>query len=412
MKTKKILIVGGGASGLCAAIMARRKGYEVTIVDKNDTMGKKLLLTGSGRCNFFNKDMDLRYFHSTDPALISSFVDLETIKEVLPFFKSIGILPEDRDGYLYPSTLQASTLREALIYEAENLGCTFLPSFDVQKIEKKKDLFYIYSPDVVLTSDYVVIAAGSKSYPKTGSDGDSYKLASSFGHTIREVYPSLVPLKGVGSYFKRWDGVRMKASLTARTDTSILSTSNGEVQFTDYGLSGICVFNLSGEINRSLHQGKKVFIDINFLYTYGITTMEEALSFFNERAHILSKRNLRIFLEGLFPYKLVPLFIEKASLSKEQVYADLSLDEKKRLVNLLLSFTVPIQESLAFNRSQTSVGGISLLEVDSSSMESKLEKGLYILGEALDIDGDCGGYNLGFAWISALKMGKSLEEVK
>ena len=321
MQTKKILIVGGGATGLCAAIVARRKGYLVTVVDKNDVMGKKILLTGSGRCNFFNRDMDLSHFHSSDPSLLASFIDQETIKEVLPFFKSIGILPEEREGYLYPSTFQASTLREALIYEAENLGCTLIPSFNVQKIEKKEGQFLVSSDKEVLTCDYVVLAAGSKSYPKTGSDGDAYRFASSFGHTIREVYPALVPLKGVGSYFKRWDGVRWKASLVARTITSVLGSSSGEVQFTDYGLSGICIFNLSGEVNRALHQGNAVFVDINFLSTYGLTTEEKALSFFDSRAHELSKRNLRLFLEGLFPYKLVPLFIEKASLNKEEEYS-------------------------------------------------------------------------------------------
>ena len=406
---KQLLIIGGGASGLTCAIVARRRGYQVNVVEKNDRFAKKILMTGAGRCNYWNQEMTLTHFHSSEHDYLPAFLNEEDFSKVLPFLDSIGIVPKMKEGYYYPSTYQASTVREALIYEATQLGVELVSSFEVTKIEKKNHRFYVYHNDRVLESDWVVLASGSNSGLKD-KNNLLLSVATSFGHTIIPLLPSLVPLKGKGNFFARWDGVRAPVTVSYQVDHQIMRKEHGEVQFTDYGVSGICVFNLSGEINRFLKQGKEVLLQLNFLETYGCTSLTEALSFLEERSHKLSLRSVRILLEGLFHYKLVPLFLDKAQISMEKPYLDLTTEEKSRLASLLLSFPLWITESLSFERSQVTSGGISLAEVDSFTLESLKVKGLYFTGEVLNIDGDCGGYNLGFAWLSGIKVAEGLED--
>ncbi len=405
---QRVVVIGGGPAGITCAIEAKKRGFEVTILEKNNMLGKKILLTGNGRCNYWNQDMSLEHYLTSNRTLLPQLITEDNLRDTYNFLEGIGLVPKIKDGYYYPSSNQASTVREALVHEVEYYGIEVLYNFEVTKVEKEKDIFKISSKDKTIDANYLILSNGSCAYPKTGSDGSSYYLAKSLGHNIIKVLPSLVPLKSQGNFLTKWDGVRVEAIVTSSENDIKLETEQGEVQLTKEGVSGICIFNLSGAIVRSLDQGNKITLQINFLPWLSNLNLNELVSYFDERATILTPRSLRIFLENLLPYKLVPIFLTKANLQGDAMWRDLTYFQKETLVKVLSEFYLPITGSLSFDRGQVCTGGIPLDEIDLDTMESKKVKGLYLVGELLDVTGKCGGYNLGFAFLSGLKAGRNV----
>ncbi len=397
----KVVVVGGGVSGLIASIVASQK-HEVILLEANDKCGKKILLTGNGKCNYWNQDIHIRNY-DTD-----HYDNLDTIlknqEEVYSFLESIGIYPKIKNGYYYPYSNQASSVRTILIKELERRKVKVIYQFKVEKIQKEENQFILKSSNQELACDQVILATGGKACPKTGSDGSGYFLAESFHHCIDKVTPSLVPLKANDSSLKDWDGVRCDSKVSLYIDNQKIKEEVGEIQLTDYGVSGICIFNLSGCATRSLEQKKAVSLHINFL-----PSLETDFdNWFQARNKQIPNHTLEELLESILPYKLMLVLFKKSGIRKEDSWDTLSEEKKAQFIKTITDYELEITESLSFDRCQVTAGGVSLSEINPNTMESLIIPHLYLVGELLDVDGKCGGFNMAFAFISGYIAGRSI----
>ena len=397
----EVIIVGAGASGLTCAITLARKGNIVTVLEKLSDSAKKILSTGNGRCNYWNTDFDNKNFYSKNDQFINSINTVENRKEVMDYFESLGVVPAIKNGYYYPSSMQASSIRDLLLFECNKLGVKIINDSNVVDAKKENNKFIVNTSNKTYFSDYLVIATGSYAYYKDKTNG--YDICKSFGHSIIPVLPSLVQLIGNDNFYKDWAGVRSNANVSIYVDDKYIKDEDGEIMLTDYGISGICVFNLSGIANRALYDNKKVNILINFL-----PDIDNLYELLESRNNTVSNRNIDMFLEGLLNYKLIDIILKRSNIDKNKKYNDLSEEQKNSLINNIQKFNVSIIDSKSFDNAQVCTGGINTEEIDSNTMESKLCKGLYIIGEVVDVDGICGGYNLGFAWLSGIIAGRSV----
>ena len=406
---KKIVIVGGGASGLVTAIYAKSKNNEVIILEKNDICGKKILATGNGRCNYYNDNQDLTNYYSTDKECLNKILTDDNLSEVVKLFDELGIIPKKRNGYYYPLSNQASSVRNILVSKVEKLGIKIVNNFIVEKVIKEKDKFIIYSKKDSIYADKVVIATGSFASVKNKEEVVGYKILKSFNHKIENVLPTLVQLKANEKYFKKWNGVRSDVCLKLFEDGNLIRKEYGEIQLTDYGISGICTFNISGYVSRGLSNNKSEIVKIDFLPTIG-DNKTELLEFLDSRNNLLNSNNLLDFFEGILNIKLIETILEVSKINVNRKYSSLSSSEKLVLASNIKEFKLKITGTNDFYRAQTCTGGVSLNEIKLDSMESKLVKDLYIVGELVDVDGVCGGYNLTFAWLSGILAGSDIND--
>ena len=407
---QEIVIIGGGASGLVAAITAARKGKKVTILEKNNIIGKKILVTGNGRCNYFNQDQNIEHYRSQNPELLEKIITKSNLEKVLQFFEEIGIEPKIKNGYYYPYSNQAVSIQNALITEINNLDIEIKNEIEVKEIKKQNNKFVITTNEQNITADKVIIATGSKSAPKTGSDGIGYEICKKFGHTIIKPLPALVQLKGNEKYFKEWNGIRADVTISLYENNKQIAHETGEIQLTDYGISGICVMNLSGRVARGLYNGKKEYVKINFLEGLNIKTLEQFVEFMNKRNNTMKNRTISELLEGIINYKLVNVLLKKSKMTNTLKWNQLSDEQKLELAKNIVELKLDITDTNSFDKSQVCSGGVPLNEIDTNTMESQKTKGLYIIGELLDCDGDCGGYNLTWAWITGMIAGNYVGE--
>ena len=400
---KEVVIVGGGASGLTAAITAARNGKDVTIIERNNKCGKKILITGNGRCNFWNTDVDLSHFHSSTPNLLKEFITDERKNSILKFFDSLGLTYKTKNGYYYPFSNQAFTVENALLSECKKLNIKIINDITVEKIIKK-DCFIINPDKENIKAKNIIIATGSKAAPKTGSDGLGYEISKSLGHNIITSLPSLVQLKADEPYFKNWSGIRTDVKVNLLIDHKYIKSETGEIQLTNYGLSGICIFNLSGEAAKALNQNKNVIISINFIPF--ASNPKIFLQTLNKNSY---HKTISELLEGILHYKLVDIILKKAHLKRDLLLNTLTDNELNNLIKTLTDFQIKILDTHTLEHAQVCSGGIPLTEINSKTLESLKVKNLYFTGEIIDIDGDCGGYNLGWAWISGIIAGKNVK---
>ena len=387
----KIVVVGGGFSGLVSAISAKKDNNEVIVLEKRNIVGKKILVTGNGRCNYYNEVQENKFYHSSNEEFVSNIKD--DTHMVLDFYNNLGIIPYVKDGYYYPYSKEASTIRNALEKKCNELGIKIITDYKVESIKKDNDSFIINND---ITCDKVIVGTGSIAYYKDDEQLIGYDIAKSFGHSIIKLLPSLVQLKGNGNYYKKWAGVRSDAIVSLYVDNYLINKEKGEVMLTDYGLSGICIFNLSGHASRSLDLGLDVRVDINFLPWLN----ENIYKFLENR-----DGSIEYVLSGMLNSKLVSLILELCNINKDKMFKDLSDTEKDLLVDHLLNFKVNINGVNDFDKAQVVSGGIDTKEIDKDTYESKLVKGLYFVGEILDVDAICGGYNITFATLSGIKAG-------
>ena len=400
----RIIIVGGGASGVVAAIKAKNNNNEVIIIENNDQLLKKLQLTGNGRCNYLNEDYSLSNYTSSDSSRIEQIITEKNIWSVKQFFDNIGLIYKIKNGYYYPFTNQASTVKELLINEVKEKDIKVFYNNHVEKIERKNNKFFITTNEREFYSDIVVLATGSFAYPKTGCDGSGYGILRKFGHTIVEPLPALVQLESDFPKSKKWAGVRCDVKLALIENDEVIAEEEGELQLTDYGLSGICIFNLSNYITRGLHEKKKEIISINFV-PFVETLIIPWLERYNKKNEY---RSLKELLEGFLNKKIVEVIIETSELNGNMNYGELSVSEKLKLSKYLTAFPIRITGTKGFDNCQICSGGVKLSEIDLDTMESNIVNNLYITGELLDLNGKCGGYNLTTCWISAIIAGETI----
>ncbi len=401
----KVVVIGAGASGLSAAIILKRRGIDVTLIEKNKQVGKKILVTGAGKCNYFNEDFRSCYFTSSDKMRLENIITKEHVEATKDFLRSIGIVPKIKNGYYYPSSLKAISIQNSLMTEVKNLQIPILYDTTVKRITKDKH-FSIYTNQEVIEAEVVVVATGSRAYYDTEEPSMILKSLEDLGHTVMPIYPGLVQLEAKGDYFKEWAGIRLDARLSFYSK-DIQKEVVGELQLTDYGISGICTLILSNTLVPLLKE-KNEKITINFLDPLHIYSVEEAREYLVQRNKDLPNRSLDELLDTILDYKLTNLLLK---LAKIPLHTKMTMIEKEKLdvfLKNLVSFPLTITGFKSYKNAQICLGGIAIKEINTNTMESKMVENLYIVGEALDVSGECGGYNLGFAWLSGLIAGRGV----
>ena len=464
-RKRTVAVIGGGAAGMMAAIEAARAGAIVTLIEKNPQLGKKLATTGNGRCNYTNLDMGDRIggkFRGFHPEFAEAALDVLPPEAVLDWFREIGVEPRFRGSYVYPNSDQASAVVEALREELHRLSVKVHYNAEVKSVQRVEDGFFlIQCTDAVVKADRVILAAGSKAAPKTGSNGDGYFIARKLGHTIVPYVPALCGIRCAGDAFRALAGIRTEAALELSIDGRCVDREVGELQLVDYGISGIPVFQLSRYAAYALQEGKKAVAYINFLPGFteagavrdsdrnvasgaavrnskrassasGISTIEAsttknaqnaraevsccaakaedpkdlAVQLFWQRQQRLVGRKMESFFTGLLHQKLCQLLLRMANVRPELPVTELSEKQLRSLASLSVRFKAECVEMNGFQQAQVVAGGVDTTEVDSDTMASRLVPGLYFAGEVLDIDGICGGYNLQWAWASGFVAGR------
>ena len=398
-----VIIIGAGASGIVSSIFAKRKNNNVIVLERNDKSLKKLLMTGNGRCNYMNEVYNTSKYHSEDIDIVDKIISSNNIEMVKEFFDSIGVIPKIKNGYYYPYSNQAVTIKNMLEEKAISLGVEIKYNSLVTDICKENERFVVLCNNEKLYCDNLVIATGSRAYPVTGSDGSGYKFLSNFNHTIVDVVPSLVQLTSDFKYLKLWDGVRSDVVLELFEDDKYIATESGEIQLTNYGVSGICVFNLSHYVTRGI-KNHKYTISINFV-PFIDTLITPWMDNYSKKN---SDKKLYNLLEGLLNTKLIEIILKVSNIDGNRYYNDLSNDEKLILCKNLKGLKINIIGHKSFDNSQICSGGVKLSEIDYNTFESKLVSNLYITGELLDMNGICGGYNLTTCWISGILSGRAI----
>lgn len=396
---QQIIIIGAGASGLAAGISAAREGASVTIMEHTARPGKKLLSTGNGKCNITNLQLPAGAYRGDQPDFAYPALNTFAVSQTMDFFKDLGIVLTERNGYVYPNTGQAATVLEAMLSELEHLGARIETECHVEEI--KKDLTVVTDKGK-RSGDRIILAAGSMAAPKTGSDGSGYDLARKLGHHIITPLPALVQLRCKEKWYKQAAGVRTDALVTLKTDGKTTASDRGELQITDYGISGIPVFQVSRYAAKALNEGRQVTAQLDLLPELSFSDLEKLLS---ERQKRFGYRPAEEFLHGVLNSKLTKILLKEAGITRASLVKEITTREIKNLVNCIKGFKTVIVSTNAFDQAQVCSGGVDTKEVDSVTMESKLIRGLYFSGEILDIDGICGGYNLQWAWSSGITAG-------
>jgi len=380
-----VAVIGGGASGMMSAIMAKRAGCDVVIAEKNPRIGKKILVTGNGRCNFTNIGLSCKDYNSE---FVKQAIESFTPNDVIEFFKELGMLSVVEDkGRVYPFSLQASALLDVLLMEIERLGIEILTDFDVLSINNTDNHFEITAKNSrTVVANKVIISTGGMAAPKTGSDGMGYQILKKLGHTIIKPEPALVQLKTD----KGIAGIRAYAKVKLKEKEEF-----GEVQFTTYGLSGIPIFNMS----RFAGIGDEIILDLAY-------DMENKELFSYLKARPAQK--LESYLIGILNKPLGQMLLKDCDLGKLSRNSD-SLNDKElwTITDKIKNWKFIVKGKMPWENAQVTKGGILLDEVDSKTMESKIVKNLFVTGELLNIDAPCGGYNLQWAWSSGAVAGRS-----
>ena len=381
---KRIIIVGAGAAGMLAAIHAKTKDNQVILIERNTNCGKKILITGNGKCNYLNDDFNISHYRSDNLEFLENIITEENKKLLIFEFKKIGIEPKIKNGYYYPMSNTSISIQNALLLTLKQKGIEIITNTTITDIKKINNKFILNDK---FTCDKLIIAAGSSACPKCGTDGTIYDALKPLGLKIKKPLPALVQLKSEGKFLKEWAGIRCDCELSLYENDKLIKKSIGEVQLTDYGISGICTFQLSSDCIRGLDSGKKEVIKMNFL-----PDIKDFDTFYLNRVKLLKGRNDIELFEGLINYKLLYVLFK----------------HNKNIKEALTSFSLEITGYNGFDKAQVASGGIKLTEINDN-FECKNIKDLYIVGEALDVDGDCGGYNLAFAFLSGIIAGENIK---
>ena len=405
---KQILVIGGGASGMTAAIFAARAGASVTILEHGPRLGKKILSTGNGRCNLTNLHMGAEYFRGGEGGRAAAgFVSQALVRFGGPvtraFFGGLGLVTKDKNGYVYPRSEQASAVLDLLLTEVRRLGIRVVTDCGPETILARPGTagFNVKTPDGSFACDRLILAAGSKAAPVTGSDGSGYALAGALGYRIVKPLPALVQLRCREKYYKRLQGIRTDGAVTLKVDGKEAARDAGEIQLTDYGISGIPVFQVSRFAAVALDQGRRVEAVLDLCPEFS----------FGEVCGMLEERSQRDgltcgeMLNGWFNKKLIPVLLTQAGIAPEFAARSLKPAQIKSLASWIKGWTTQVLAVNPFANAQVCCGGVDVRQVHPRTMEGRLHRGLYFAGELLDVDGICGGYNLQWAWTSGALAG-------
>lgn len=388
---------------MMAAISAARRGANVVIIDHMDRIGKKILSTGNGKCNYTNRKQGLRYYRGENPAFVLPVFEQFGFEETVAFFQEIGIYPKEKNGYFYPASEQASAVLDVLRLELDRLHVHIETECWISGIQKTKKGFRIETNKEMFYGDCCIFACGGKAFPKSGSDGSAYSYIQGLGHTFIDVVPALVQMKAKQSFFKSIAGIRSDTLVQLYVNGNKVCEDRGEVQLTEMGISGIPSFQVSRYAAKALKEKRKVSAVLDFV---PYLSKEELYQEFERR--FLGGKNGKTCEEallGLFQKKLIPVFLKETQISLHEPAGTVSKKKLSKLAELCKHMEIDIMDTKGFDSAQVSAGGVNTAEIDGGTMESLLVPGLYFAGEVIDIDGMCGGYNLQWAWSSGYVAG-------
>ena len=414
-----IAIIGAGASGLAAAVAAAPNA-SVCVYEKQNMAGKKLLVTGNGKCNLLNEEQDMGHFHSRNPEEAQEVLSRVRTSEIKDFFAEIGILTTSRNGYLYPMSEQAKSVQTALVEAAKARGVEFVLNTEICSIRQivasqnsptGNNSFELISTDGrKFYADRVILATGTRAGMRDNVN-PGVELLKSVGHSIYPFSPALCALHVDSKMCKYWQGVRTKAGISLMVSGREVAKDKGELMLTDYGISGIPAFQMSGYLRHETIKGAELVID----WLPGLNE-EDIAGFLDKLANSFKDKKLTESLYGILPAKLADTLINEACHSFDELrglkshlitWHELSLKQRSCILSVLKSLHLKISGLNGFENAQVCAGGVPLTEIDIGSRESKLCENLYITGELLDVNGDCGGYNLQWAWTTGMLAGRA-----
>lgn len=404
-KRPRLAIVGGGASGMAAALQAAGR-VDVVLYESHSRLGRKLLATGNGRCNFSHRGFGDANYHGTHPRFVhDAFVRYDEA-DTLAFFKDLGleVTVDNRERY-YPASLQGAAVLDILRLSLEEAGVDVRCDTRITAIHQTKDgRFSLLHKAGKDRADAVIVAAGGEAAPKLGGSRDGYKLLEAFGHSMIDTAPGIVQLNADISTLKAANGLKRDVTIMIQQENKTIVRDSGELLITNYGLSGPPVLQCAGHAVRALQKGKKVQAVINF---FPEMDYEHLLGYFRARLAAHPNRTAEAFFVGLLPRLLAQCALKATGLKPQHHLDDKALE---RLAHLLSAWCAQILGPRTFAEAQVTLGGIDTADFDPASMASWMVPGLYACGEVLDIDGDCGGYNLQWAWSSGRLAGESAVE--
>lgn len=413
MKKRTVGVVGGGPAGIMAAITAARQGAWVTLFERNERIGKKLLATGNGKCNLGNRKLTEKEYYGSSREWIMGALERFQTEDTIVFFRGLGLLVKEKNGYLYPACEQAAVVLDVLRIELHALGVSVKTGCKVNRIEENREKGGRLCLDVIMETgeerfcfDRVILACGSKAAPKTGSDGSGYRLAAQMKHSIVPTVPALVQLRCREDYLKSVAGVRTEALIRICQNGKEVASERGELQLTEYGISGIPVFQVSRTVNYLLRNQREAVATIDLLPDYSTEAFENMQA---ARSLLQKERTVEEYFTGMLHKKLMLLFIKMAGLKPGQPIEQASGADIKRVYSLCREWKLHIVGSNSYDNAQVCAGGVDTAEV-TTDMESKKLSGVYFAGEILDVDGKCGGYNLQWAWCSGYLAGMAASQ--
>ena len=398
-----VVVIGGGAAGLMAAISATRAGAKVVILEHKEKTGKKILSTGNGKCNYTNEKQDITCYRGEHPDFVMPVFKQFGFPETVAFFEEIGVTPKVKNGYYYPASEQATAILEVLRLEANYLRVKEVCECEIRTMKQVDSDFIFGTSAGEFAGNSVIFATGLLAAPKSGSDGTIFPYIEKLGHHFIDVVPALVPLQGKQAFFKQLAGIRAEIRTDLYVENEQIALESGELQLTDYGVSGIPIFQLSRYATKALKAGKNVHIMLDFL---PYMSMDKTVTLFERRLHKSEqKKTIVECFVGLFNRKLAEVLIKEAGISLGDSPKKLDKEQIVRLAELAKGLRVDITGSKSFEQAQVCAGGVDTEEICAETMESKIVPGVYFAGELVDIDGMCGGYNLQWAWSSGYVAG-------
>lgn len=393
-----IIIIGAGASGIVTAINAKNKNNRVILLEKNDRIGKKLLATGNGRCNYTNMNLSEKNYSSPD--FVKRTLEDFSNEDLINYFKILGLESTLDGNRVYPISLKANSVLNILIYWLDKKGIEVKTKSQVKEIKKTKKGYEVITNEETLRADIVVAAFGGKAMPASGSDGVSFEILKKMGIRVTDLKPALTQLKLDSKYLKHLSGTKVIGRARLLRDEKVIDEREGEILFTNYGISGPPILDMS--VNTK--EGDVIEVPlINNL-------KKDSIDMVYNRYYMFPDFSLEEFLMGLVDKKFIHYIVDSLDMDKNTAMNMISMGDFEKIIGLLLKSRFKVTGNTGFKNAQVTRGGVSLDEVSSENYEAKKYKDLYIIGEALDIDGDCGGYNLHFAFGCGYRLGKILRE--
>ena len=396
-----MIIIGAGAAGLSAAITSARTGQKVTLLEQNNKIGKKILVSGNGKCNIGNKYITPNCFHSQNPSFVKEVIEDFDFEVVEKFFTSLGLeLIEGKEGKMFPMSLQSSSVVELLEYEAKRAGVQIVCDCAVTSIDKSADTFTLETSQGTKPCHKLVLASGSPAAPQLGGSNSGYAFATKMGHSLIPRHPSLVQLCSEENWVKGASGVKVAGLAQLYANGEYITEKKGDLLFTNYGISGLAILDLSREVSTRLASFDYCELNLDLMPEL---SKEKLTNLLLKRIIEGSDKPLNLWLQGVINKKLIPTIV-KQSKCKAKLEKDLNRKEINKIVHAIKNLKLSINDTKGFQGAEVATGGIDTTEVNPQTMESKLIPNLFFAGEILDIDGDRGGFNFHFAWVTGMRM--------